>query len=409
MQVIIEPVLWTYNRLKNDEFAIQMRFTYYKDVKYLSTGFSSTKQNWDEKNNLPKPEHPKYKMVLKKISAIADEADFEIRLAEKNGEALTMSELKQRMAKKKEPVDHKKILVFYDEVIANMESQGRTGYADVFSASRATIDKLLNGADKPFTAFTEKDFKAYEFFINGRPTESTKSLYLRTFYRLWNLAIKEKHCPEKHHPKYYISFKPYKRIKTRKRAISFDYIKKIEALELDPNSRLFRSQQYCIFSYYSRGINFTDMAKLKNKLNVYRGNICYKRSKNKRNYDFELHPKAQKVVEIFQEYPLQSDAEYVFPILQSIHDTARKIDTRIESALKDYNEDLKTMEDMIDSPKHITSYTIRHAFATNLRDKRVDVAIIKEAMGHETELQTTTYLEEIDDSIISTAIKEALQ
>ena len=131
--------------------------------------------------------------------------------------------------------------------------------------------------------------------------------------------------------------------------------------------------------------------------------------KNKRNYDFELHPKAQKVVEIFQEYPLQSDAEYVFPILQSIHDTARKIDTRIESALKDYNEDLKTMEDMIDSPKHITSYTIRHAFATNLRDKRVDVAIIKEAMGHETELQTTTYLEEIDDSIISTAIKEALQ
>ncbi|HRO68914.1 MAG TPA: Arm DNA-binding domain-containing protein, partial [Chitinophagaceae bacterium] len=166
MQVIIEPILWTYSRLRNDEFAIQMRFTHYKDVKYLSTGFSSTKENWDEKNNLPKPEHPKYKAVLKKISAITDEADFEIRLAEKNGESLTMSELKQRVAKKKEPVGHKKILVFYDEVIANMESQGRTGYADVFSASRATIDKLLNGADKPFTAFTEKDFKAYEFFIN---------------------------------------------------------------------------------------------------------------------------------------------------------------------------------------------------------------------------------------------------
>ncbi|HMR90953.1 MAG TPA: tyrosine-type recombinase/integrase [Chitinophagaceae bacterium] len=409
MQVIIEAILWTYSKLKNDQFAIQMRFTHYKDVKYLSTGFSANPETWDAKNNLPLPSHSKYKAVLKKISSLTDDADFEIRLAEKNGESLTMAELKQRVSKKQAPASHKKILEFYDEVIADMESQGRTGYADVFTSSKATISKLLKNVDKRFTAFTEKDFKQYESFINSLKSESTKSIYLRTLYRLWNIAIKEKHCPEKHHPKFHIGFKPYKRIKTKKRAIPFDYIKKIEEIQFDTDSRLFRSQQYCIFSYYSRGINFTDMAKLKKKLNIHRGNICYKRSKNKRNYDFALHPKAQKVVEIFADYPLQSDADYVFPILLAKHKTARQIDTRIDSALKDFNEDLGTMEEMIESPKHITSYTLRHSFATSLRNKKVDIAIIKEAMGHETEMQTNAYLEEIDDTLIASSIEEALQ
>ena len=76
--------------------------------------------------------------------------------------------------------------------------------------------------------------------------------------------------------------------------------------------------------------------------------------------------------------------------------------------MKDFNEDLRVFEEKIGCPKKITSYVIRHAFATNLRDKNVNVSIIKEALGHDTELQTATYLEEIDDSIVSKKIEEAL-
>lgn len=35
--------------------------------------------------------------------------------------------------------------------------------------------------------------------------------------------------------------------------------------------------------------------------------------------------------------------------------------------------------------------------------------IIQEAMGHETQLQTMTYLDEIDDSLIAKSIEEALK
>ena len=40
--------------------------------------------------------------------------------------------------------------------------------------------------------------------------------------------------------------------------------------------------------------------------------------------------------------------------------------------------------------------------------KNVNVSIIQEALGHETELQTMTYLDDLDDSIIANSIRNAL-
>jgi integrase/recombinase XerD len=408
MEVLIEALLWKYNILKNGEYAIQIRLTKYRDVKYISSGFSSSIAKWDNEMNLPFPSHRKYKEIIKKINTIIDDTTFEIKLAERQGELLTMTELKKRVAKKQAKLDQKKVLQFFDEIIRELELAGRIGYADVFTACKATINKLFEGKDKFFAAVTESDFKRYEAFINNLNSDSTRSLYLRTLYRLWNIAIERKHCPEKHHPKFGIKYKAYKRVKTKKRAINIDFIKEIEKLQFDASTRLYRSQQYCLFSYYSRGINFSDLCKLKHTTNVKNGFIYYRRSKNGRIYDFELHSKAKRIVELFRNYPLQSTGNYVFPILHEQHDTPRKIGVRIDSALKDFNEDLRVFEEKIGCPKKITSYVIRHAFATNLRDKKVDVAIIKEALGHETELQTATYLDEIDDSIVAKKIEEAL-
>ena len=136
---------------------------------------------------------------------------------------------------------------------------------------------------------------------------------------------------------------------------------------------MFRSQQYFLFSYYARGMNFNDMLKLKHEDNCYGGELHYTRSKNKRRYDFILHTKAVEIIEIFKAYPLQSDAGQIFPVLMAEHDTPKKIDARIDSALKDLNEDLKEMSEMIGLPKHIASYAARHSFATNLRHKNIQI------------------------------------
>lgn len=105
---------------------------------------------------------------------------------------------------------------------------------------------------------------------------------------------------------------------------------------------------------------------------------------------------------------MQSDAGYVFPFLHSIHDTPRKIDQRTESALKDFNADLKEMAEAVGWERKFTSYSLRHSFATHLRNNHVSIAIIKKALGHELERQTVVYLDELDDQPVADEIMRAL-
>ncbi|EHQ24323.1 phage integrase SAM-like domain-containing protein [Mucilaginibacter paludis] len=412
--IVFEPILWTYKALENGEFSIYLRLTFYKDVKYLGTGFSTSNENWDSEKNSPQKSHPQYSSVISKINNLIDDVKFEIKLAGSEGRDITLQEIKQKIKNKKKVAIEKtapsklKLYEWYDVLIKNLEEAGKPGPADILSSSKANLMKVFE-KDKLFNAFTVDDFEAYEKYLTTNiKTESTYSFYLRTFYGVWNKAIKKGYCHKDHHPKNHIQFQAYKKIKTKKRAVSADYIQSIEKLTYEPNTRHFRSQKYFLFSYYSRGMNFTDMALLKHKKNIEGADISYRRSKNKRDYDFKLHPKALAIIALFRNYPMQSDAGYVFPILNSTHSTARKIDQRIESALKDLNEDLKDMAKDIGLERTLTSYVARHSFATNLRSKDVDVKIIQEALGHETETQTTTYLAEIDDSIIASSIENAL-
>jgi len=412
MQVVYSGVLWHYHTLKNGEHTVKVRVTNFKNVEYISTELSCHPDNWDEANGVPKPSHSGFSKLVKKIQDIKDDIDFELKLAEKNNELLSIKDLKERVETKTKntllQTTPKKVFEFYNDYIKELEEQGRIGSANIFRANMSFIKGCIGETDKPFAALTQKEFKKIETAVFNLKAESTKSHYLRTFYRLWNVAISKKLCPEKHHPKFYIGFQAYKRIRTKKRAIPLEYILAIEKLKFSYESRLFRSQKYAIFTFYTRGINFTDLAQLKHDINIKNGHIQYKRSKNKREYDFKLHPKAQEIVAIFQQYPMKSDGGYIFPILGKTHDTLKKIDVRIDSALKDFNEDLAEFGKAVKSPKHITSYVLRHSFATSLRKKKVDISIIKEAMGHETEGQTNVYLEDIDDSIVSQSIEDAL-
>ncbi|MBT9485656.1 site-specific integrase [Sediminibacterium sp.] len=410
MQVVkIKPLLWMYKTAKNGEHEIRIRVTQYKEVNYFGTGFTSTEGNWDIVNECPRSTHPKFKSIIRRINELTSDIDYEIKTLQRNGvDLISLKELKDKIRQVHLRVKPVKIFELYDLVIEEMEVQGRIGYAGVFASAKRVLKKYMS-ADKPFLSFTKKDFEDFEKYLKAEvPSDSTISVYVRTFNRLWNIAIQRGYCPKEHHPSKYFTFKAYRRFKTKKRAVSPDVMKKIEDLEFDRTSRMFRSQQLFLFSYYARGINFNDMAKLKYKVNIKGNEINYTRSKNKRKYDYQLHSKALAIIEWFKTCDLQSDGEYVFPILMQMHDTPKKIDARIDSALKDLNEDLKSMAVKIKLNKDLTSYVARHSFATNLRLKNVDLNIIQEAMGHETQLQTMTYLEEIDDTVIAKSIEEAL-
>jgi integrase/recombinase XerD len=418
MEIAIKPVLWTYREIleteKNyviSEHEVRIRLSQNRNSKYLSTGYSSSVDNWDAAQGLPKMSHPHYVALITRIKKFLDDINYEIKSAEKAGRLITHDEIKARLSSQlKQPVvvgKPSKILAYIKYLIDYYESVNNPGYANVFYNNWLTVKKLLKDKDKMFVAFTKADHEAYAKQIAGT-SESTQSHYLRTYYRIWNLAIKDGLAMQDQHPKNFINFQAYKRIRTKKRSIKSEYWERMMKLKLAKGTRKYRSHLLMQFMYYSRGMNFNDMLKLKKEQFVNDG-IQYKRSKNKRKYDFELHPKAVDVIKIFEIHFEQSDAGFIFPFLMAEHDTARKIDVRIDSALKDFNEDAQAMADAVGWKKKFTSNALRHGFASHLNEKNVDIKIIQDALGHETQSQTKVYLDDIDDSIIANAIKEALK
>jgi site-specific recombinase XerD len=417
MEIFIKPVLWTYRsitkgkkNLVEGEYSVRIRMTQARANTYISISFSSSLKEWDNKNNYPRLTHPKYKEIAVKIDKIIDDIQFEIKLAERAGTYLTPKQIKaavtdsgQSFTKVNKP---NKILAYIQTIVDQYEESENHGYADIFRNCKVSIQKLLNNKDCMFVEFTKAHHEAYERHLSKK-SESTKSIYLRTLYRVWNLAIADEIVTKEYHPKKYIKFKVYKRIRTKKRSIKSSYFQSILKLSFPEDSREYRSHLLLQFMYYARGINFNDMLKLKSG-NIQNNGLVYKRSKNKREYNFELHPKAMKVVNTFLTYPVQSDAGYIFPFIFKTHDTARKIHTRIKSALKDFNEDAKVISNAVGWEIQFTSNSLRHGFASHLNEANVGIRIIQEALGHETQLQTQTYLDDVDDSIVTEAINKAL-
>jgi len=417
MEITIKPILWTYRKIKETdnkcvagEHEVRIRLTQDRDPKYISTGFSSSVENWSEEHGRPEISHPNFLNLSNTINKIIDDIDFEIKTADKVGRFITHIEIKAKLTQPTQITiaseKPKKILAYIQSIVDYYESIDNIGYAGVFSSNKLTVKKLLDGKDKMFLAFIKADHEAYEKQMAGL-SESTKSLYLRTYYRVWNLAIADGLVPKDRHPRQHIKFKAYKRIRTKKRSIKSEYWKRILKLRPSKNTRIHRSHLLMQFMYYARGMNFNDVVKLKKEQFVNNG-IDYKRSKNKRGYDFELHPKAIAVIKEFENLPEQSDAGYIFPFIMLEHDTAKKIDARIDSALKDFNEDSNAMALAVGWNKKFTSNALRHGFASHLNEANVDIKIIQEALGHETQVQTRVYLDDIDDSIIADAINAAL-
>lgn len=418
MQILKKTIVWKYRVVQRarlnyvpGEHEIRLRLTQMKEVEYLSTGYSSSEQNWDHINSLPSTNHPHYLKVIQKIEELRKKVDVEITIAEREGRIATPIEIKERIETKVSKLlvrKPHKIIAYTDMVIENLEEEGRIGYANIFTSFKSTLNKLLNNQDRKFISFNKEIHERYEKQISNGKSQSTISNYLRTYYRIWNLAIKDGLCPKQYHPSNFIQFKPYKRIRTKKRAIKSEFLQRIFNLKLPKDSRLFRSQKILQFIYYSRGINFADVCKLKWE-QIQNEGLSYKRSKNRREYNFELHRKSLAILTIFKQFPVQSDAGYVFPFLMSYHDNPKKIDARIDSALKDLNEDFKLMSKAIGWEGTSTSYALRHGFATHLRNSGIDISIIKAAMGHETEHQTQVYLDDIDDSVVADAINSVLE
>lgn len=141
-------------------------------------------------------------------------------------------------------------------------------------------------------------------------------------------------------------------------------------------------------------MNFIDLAKLKVG-QIIGGRVRYIRSKTNKPYEVKLTKEAQEIV---SKYILNKKPDdYIFPILnKAISKDPIKISKVSDLALHVFNKHIKKLAEACGIEESITSYVIRHSWASAARKLGVSTDKIGDALGHENYSTTEVYLQNFD-------------
>lgn len=323
--------------------------------------------------------------------------------------------------------------------IIEKEYQSRARYKSAVVA-RETLHSLeLYDAQiqsRSFQDINVRYIEGYMDFCRAKGnSDTTIKIRLEVIRRIYNIAIREKIVPQELYP--FSSGKEDGKIRLPKtppnrtnKYLDVESLYKLENTPFD-NHVLERTRHLFLFSYFSRGMNWKDMALLRRSSfspktvtdeNTHESMqvtiMEYRRSKTKGQFVIQVSEKIQQELDWFKENTaLYSD--YVLPIIQ-VDVEPNKLDDYLSQVRKRFNRSLREIAkklELPDSQLDITSYTTRHSFAMTLLTIDKPIEIISQALGHKDVKTTEHYIEgfsttrmaeetDIDLAVIVSRLKE---
>lgn len=281
---------------------------------------------------------------------------------------------------------------FMQNIIDRMKSLGKTRTSETYTATLHSFKRFRKDEDLLLDKMDSDLIIEYEAYLKGTGVvQNTITFYMRILRAVHNRAIEKGLVGQTY---------PFRHIrigikKTTKRAIDIKYIRKIKTLELSVNTSLDFARDMFLFSFYTRGMSFIDMAYLK-KSDLKNGVLSYRRRKTGQL----LNIKWEKCMdEVVHKYP-KNDSKYLLPIIKSatVHEH-----TQYKNAQHLVNHKLKEIAKMIGLKENLSMYVARHAWASIAKSKNIPLAIISECMGHDSETTTQIYLASFNDTVIDHA------
>ncbi|KAB7731926.1 tyrosine-type recombinase/integrase [Rudanella paleaurantiibacter] len=412
--------------------------------KYVATGLTLHPDYWDGDKERIKPVKGttvEKRLLADKLKKV-EKALQDIREKyEKAAESLVdADELHDAKAVASKAIEGRKqsrrytVLEYLSEQIETMQRIGKVGYCGVYRDLKNQLTEFVkteyNKTDFRFDEITVKFCNGFEMFFRERGnTETSLSVRFRTLRTLYNRAIAEGVAKAENYPfvrnvaeKHKFSVGKFD-TKTRKRAITRDEVRRIEAYQPTGTAtgpyanlknyyrveRMQRAKDVFLFSFYVGGINFVDLAQLRwhDLVTDADGNqrINYTRQKTGGKFSMKLTAPALAIIESFRALTHHSHNCYIFSILdKDIHQKPNQIKYRLTKILGQVNSDLKRLGEELGIATKLTTYVARHSFASSLRRANVADNQIGQLLGHQDFKQTAVYLDEFDRQTLDAAL-----
>ncbi len=212
---------------------------------------------------------------------------------------------------------------------------------------------------------------------------------------IYNSSLKEDRFLPIKNP--FLHYKIPSTARTKKKALSKEKIVAIRNLRYEENSNLWHTKNYLLGMFNCRGMNLIDFAKLKIK-DISGSRVFYGRSKTGDPLSIRITDEFAVILNHYIQGKVEND--FIFP---SGYDGSVETFTKYRSDRRLVNKLLKRIAEDAGIEEKITSYYIRHSWATIAKNMGISTEIISEGLGHHSLKTTEIYLKSFDNSVLDDA------
>ena len=281
---------------------------------------------------------------------------------------------------------------FAFDLIGRMTQIGKSQTVAKYTTAINSFRRFMGERDVPIDNMDSGLMLEYEHWLKETGAcKNTTSFYMRNLRAIYNRAVEKEIAVQRF---------PFRHVytgidKTVKRALSAKTIKEIKNLDLRLSLQLDYARDLFMFSFYTRGMSFIDMAFLKKK-DLQGGILGYRRKKTGQLLFIKWEKPMQEIIDKYD----TGDSPYLLPIIRQNGTDCRK--QYINNA-HFVNDKLKKIGERLGLEIPLTSYVARHSWASIAKSKNIPVSTISDAMGHDSESTTRIYLASLDTSSVDKA------
>ncbi len=296
------------------------------------------------------------------------------------------------MTNKKSSGKHAYLFPYMEESVRKLRTLGKIRTAETYQTALSRFRRFRHGKDVRLADIDDEMMSAYERELKESGLcANTTSFYMRILRAVYNRALKEGLIKDR---------RPFRCVytgvdKTRKRAIDIRDVRRLASLNLDGWPAEALARDLFLFSFYTRGMSFVDMAYLqKSDLNF--GVLSYRRRKTGQMMFIRWEKCMQNIID---RYPVSS-TPFLLPIITSFDRDPR---AQYIHMIHKVNSCLRRLGKRLDLPVPLTMYVARHTWASTAHRENIPISVISEGMGHTSEKTTRIYLDSLDANVIDEA------
>ncbi len=371
-------------------------------VRQYKSGYSLYIYEWN--NSLSKVILPEFNCSRKDyLFEVSEKIQSDVRLFKKiiymlehSGNQYTVDDV---VAEFKAENKSNYLFSFMENTIRRLKALGKTRTSETYTATLRSFKKFRKNCDILFDDIDAEIIMSYESYLRSRGlVPNSSSFYMRNLRAVYNRAVEKRITTQK---------KPFKHVytgvdKTIKRAVSLKYIRQLKNVNLMNNRAYDFARDMFLFSFYTRGMSFVDMAYLRKK-DLNSGFLCYRRRKTGQQLQIKWEKCMEEIVKKYE----TSDSVYLLPIIRQSKD----VDERMQyiRAAHKINRSLRMIGSKLKFPIPLTLYVARHSWASIAKNNKVPISVISEGMGHDSETTTRIYLASLDTVAVDKANRMILK